>query len=357
MAVFLIFILARAVLGLIRRGRSESGRHIDRLGSMAWRIVAVVLLIGFVAEEWSVLRMDYLTMTDLSMIRPGWQSLYSVRESLFPICGLLAILGLTLGLSAGAMLEGPTTRHRRPYWLFVPLAALAGLLFLAQPGWWSLIPQMVLVALQAVSNAMFHSLVRTPGIATRLLRAGIDASVAGLICLTLALIVAHDFERARRGEPWATTRRGWLFRLFSLITTMVTGTYVGLVSIRTIHPFIADGFRDELGPIEVSMLLCGFGLFAAGLAARSIGGHPARERPQWLVRLATLLKLMTLSLVLFSALRYLPSSSQFDTDVPPFVGRLVDTVGGIHLRLWRGSPIRSWTMSSSGWPRIGSSGP
>ena len=169
---------------------------------MAWRVVAVVLLMSFVAEQWSILRIDYLTMEDLSAKCPGWQPIYKVRESLFPICGLLAMIGLTLGMGAGEILEGLTTGRSRPYWLFVPLATLVGLLFLAQPGWWSLIPQLVLLALEAVSNAMWHSLVQRPSLAVRLMRAGIDAGVAGLICLTLALIVAHDFERARWGEPW-----------------------------------------------------------------------------------------------------------------------------------------------------------
>ncbi len=267
--------------------------------------------------------------------RSGWDPIYQVRESLFPICGLLAMLGLTLGIGAGGLLEGPKSRRPRPYWLFVPLAALVALLLLAQPGWGSsVIPQLVLVAIEAVSNAMHHRLVQTPSLSARLLRAGIDAGVAGLACLTLALIVAHDFERARRRMPWATSRRGWLLRLFWLIVATAAGTYVGLVSIRMMHPYIADGFRAELGPIEVSMLIGGFGLFAAGLAARSMVGLPVRERPRWLVRISVLLRLSILSIVLFAALKYLPSSTQLEPGLPPLVGRVLDGLGGINVRLW-----------------------
>ncbi len=82
------------------------------------------------------------------------------------------------------------------------------------------------------------------------------------------------------------------------------------------------------------MLICGFGFFAAGLAARSIRGRPARERPRWLRRLATLLQLGVLSLILFSVLKCVPSSTQFEPGVPPLIGRLVDGVGSINARLW-----------------------
>ncbi len=184
LGVFLIFILARGVLGLDRRDRSRSGRRIDRMRSMDWRVLAIVLLIGFVAEEWSVLQVDYSNLTNPSMWRSGGEPIYRLRESLFPICGLLGMLGLTLGMGAGAILDRPKTRRPRPYWLFVPLAALAALLFLAQSGgWWSTVPQLVLLALEVVWNAMHHHLVGRPSLSTRLLRAGIDASVAGVSCL------------------------------------------------------------------------------------------------------------------------------------------------------------------------------
>jgi hypothetical protein len=334
LAVFLIFILAQGVLGLDGRVRSGSGRRMERMRPMDWRVLAISLLIGFVAAEWSILQVDYSNLTWPSLWRSGWEPIYRLRESLFPICGLLGMLGLTLGMGAGAILDRPETRRRRPYWLFVPLAALVALLLLAQPGWWSELPQLVLIALEGVWNAMRHHLVDRPSLSVRLLRAGIDAGVASLSCLSLALIVAHDFERSRRSEPWATTWRGAILRLFWLLTTMVAGTYVGLATIPAIDQHLANGFRDEIGPVEASMIVCGFGLFAAGLAARSIGGRPARERPRWLLRLATLLQLVILSLILFSVLKYVPSSTQFDPGFPPLVGRLVDGVGSINARLW-----------------------
>ena len=113
------------------------------------------------------------------------------------------------------------------------------------------------------------------------------------------------------------------------------GTYVGLVTIPAMmHPYIADGFRAELGPIEVSMLIGGFGLFAAGMAARSMVGLPVRERPQWLVRLSVLLRLSILGSYCSPRSKNLPSSTQLEPGLPPLVGRVLDGLGGINVRLW-----------------------
>jgi hypothetical protein len=367
MAVFLIFVQARAILRRIRELRTESVRQVEWVGPITWRLAAIALLAGFVSAEWSILRVDYLSLTSPSRWPSTWESNYSeiyrMREGLFPICGLLAMLGLVLGIGGDSILDMAKTGRPRPYWLFVPLAALASILFVAQPGWWSLIPQLVLIAIEAVWNAMHHSFVARPSLSARLLRGGIDAGSAGLVCLMFSLIVAHDFERAHRREPWARSRRSWLLRLFFLVSTIACGTYVGLVTIPAIDRHLANGFRHELGPLEVSMLLGGFGLFSAGLAARSIGGISDRERPRWSVRLSTGLQLVVLGLVLISALKYLPSSMQFDPSVPTFVGGLVDAVAAIQARLrnhlpdplvgeveqWLGTDHLVWVLTMSGF--------
>ena len=145
MAVFLIFILAGAVLGLGRSRRSASGRRIGRVRSMDWRVVAIALLMGFVAEEWSLLRTDYSTGSFPVAVRLG-SHLPGPGE---PVSDLRAPgdAGPDPGHWGGWASGWTEVRRPRPYWLFVPLAALAALLFLAQPGgWWSVVPQLVLVA-------------------------------------------------------------------------------------------------------------------------------------------------------------------------------------------------------------------
>src|SRR5262249_50426665 len=151
---------------------------------------------------------------------------------------ILAMIGVALGMGAGLTFARSDPKRPRPYWLFVPLAALAGLLFMGQPGgWWAVIPQLILVALEAVYNAMPPPEPRLPGsLSARLLRAGIEAIPAALACLWLALVAAHDFERTRRARPWATTRGGWILRLLSLVAALAAGIVVVLVAIPTMHP-------------------------------------------------------------------------------------------------------------------------
>src|SRR5262245_12850030 len=104
---------------------------------------------------------------------------------LTPVCAVLAMIGLALGMGAGLALGRSDRRRRRPYWLFVPLAALVAVLFMGLPNaWWSLITQLILIALEAVNNAMPPPHRAPPdGLSVRLLRAGIEAVPAALACL------------------------------------------------------------------------------------------------------------------------------------------------------------------------------
>ena len=105
----------------------------------------------------------------------------------------------------------------RPYWAFVILAGVAAVLTVSLPFWVSLIPYLIMVALEAVSLAMFHAATPGPGLWMRLLRAGIDASVSAALCLALALALARDFDRLRRGRPWPDSRSARALRLVSSV--------------------------------------------------------------------------------------------------------------------------------------------
>ena len=147
---------------------------------------------------------------------PGWSNGYRAGQALFPVCGIFAILGLVVGMGARFLFPAARRVGKRPYWLFVILAGMAAVLIVALPYWASLIPYLVLIALEAVRNAMHHRLVPGPGFSARLLRAGLDASVAAGVCLSLAVALAGDFERLRRGSPWTTSGLGRGLRLFLL---------------------------------------------------------------------------------------------------------------------------------------------
>ena len=327
-AVFLALILVRSMLGLARRRPWSTGITIaGRLASMAWRALAVVLLIHFVLMESDILRTDFATRTSPGWWRRGWGEWYEARERLVPTCAILAMFGIALGMGAGVVLARPEPRRPRPYWLFVPLAALAAVLFFVVPSNYSLVPQLILVALEAVNNAM-PPLGRytSADLSARMLRAGIEAVPAALAIVGLALIVAHDFQRAGRSVAWATTRGGWVVRLLALAAAGAAGMGMALVGIPTMSPRFLDGFWHVLDPEGMLIMLIGFGTFAAGLAARAVVPRPPREESRWSRRLSNVLLLGMMVIVVSSALRCLPSSQAIDPETPAILVRLLDGV-------------------------------
>jgi hypothetical protein len=340
-AIFLALILVRSVMGRLRAGRSGEARRFDcRIGQITWRVSAVALLLAFVVEESSLLRIDFSSESAINAQYPGFGSLYRVRQGLLPVCGLLAMIGLALGMGAGALFDEPVPRRRRPYWLFVPLAALVGLLI---PGsMWQLITYLVLIAMEAVKNALHHNLVTGPTLETRLLRAGLGAAIAALICLWLALVVAGDFDQARRQQPWSTTRRMRLLRVVSLLATLAAGSYLAGVAIPAINPWLVDGFTHVLVPDVVFTVIVGFFAFALGLAARSVVHQAVRQKPRWLVRLWAVLQPGVLGLVVVSALTCLPTSAQFEPGVPSQIRRVIDRIQ--HVQGWLWSLVPEWIV-------------
>ncbi len=334
MAVILALVLVRSMLGLARRRPWGAGVTMaGRLASVTWRALAVVLLIHLVLMESDVLRIDLATRRSPTWWGRGeW---YEARERLVPTCAILAMFGMAVGMGAGVGLARPEPRRPRPYWLFVPLAALVAVLFLAGPGNYAIVPQLILVALEAVNNAM-----PPPGrytsasLSARMLRAGIEAVPATLAIVGLALIVARDFQRTGRSVPWATTRGGWFVRLLALAAAGAAGIGMALVAIPTMSPRFFDGFCHVLDPEAIAIMLIGFGTFAAGLAARSVVPRPPWEKPRWLRRLSNVLPLGMMVIVVASALKCLPSSRALDPETPAIFVRLLDGVEAAGLWFW-----------------------
>ena len=135
-----------------RPPRTEATRR-GVLMPMAWRALAIVLLLSVAMRESWVLRVDFNALFALSSDVGGER--YGLRERLVPVCAILAMIGMALGMGAGLAFARSDPRRPRPYWLFVPLVALAAVLFMGLPNReWSVIPQLILVALTAVSNAL-----------------------------------------------------------------------------------------------------------------------------------------------------------------------------------------------------------
>jgi len=73
------------------------------------------------------------------------------------------------------------------------------------------------------------------------------------------------------------------------------------------------------------MVLAGFGVFAAGLTARTLLPPRTGQRTGRTARIAAVaIPCLLLTIVFLSALQCLPSSSQLDPGVPAFIGRICD---------------------------------
>jgi hypothetical protein len=333
-AIFLILNLARTLIALVRLGRGWEFAGINKFAwPIAWRVVAIVILMTFVADEAGVLRIDYGRQMEIGASRPGWGPIYSARQNLLSASGALAIIGLGLGMGAGALFYNPQPASHRPYWLFVPLVAAIAPLLAAETAY-SLIIYILLVALEAVSNAMNYAPHKGPGLAARLLSSGWDASLALLACVALALVVAHDFDRARRRLSWATTQSGRFVRLVELLIALGAGIYVAAVSVPKIHPCFGQGFVEILKPEVIVLTVGGFALFAFGLACRTVVPRNVTENPAWLRWLAALFRSGLLLVFLLSAMKHLPASSQLPSAVPGLVGHVIDMVGRGQAWVW-----------------------
>jgi hypothetical protein len=333
-AVFLILYLTRTLIVFARVGRGPAVTlAASFIWSIVWRIGAIAILAAFVADESVVLRIDWARQAQIGASLPGWDRAFTVRQNLLPVYGTLAIVGLSLGIGAGALFDNPRPSSHRPYWLFVPLVGVIAVL-LAATTVYSLIVYLVLQALEAVSNARNLAPHGGPGLAARLLGSGRDAAMALLACVALALVVARDFDRARRRLPWAKTPGGWFVRLLSLFIALLAGIYIVVVTIPAIHPSFGQGFVEVISPRILLLTVAGFGLFALGLAARAVAPGQPIDKPAWLCWLAALCRYGLLLVFWLSAMKHLPASSAIARATPSIVGRVIDVVGSCQAWAW-----------------------
>jgi len=332
--IFLILILARSILGLLRRLPADrSIRGNVRAWAIAWRAMAIGFPVWFITKESQVLLIDLQFEIEHARSIVIGNGRYRAAQSLFPVCGVIAMVGLLLGAGAGSFLDEPAPLRRRPVTLFAILAGLTGVLIIAAPNSVAIVAYLVLISLEAVTNAMYHRPMAGPGLAARLLGAGIHAGVAWLACMALAVVLARDFERARRGEPWATIRRAWFLRLGLLATAAALGLHVALVTIPAINANLAEGFQGILGPTEVGMILSGVGLLAAGMAARTLFSRPAGEKPVWLARVSIGIRWTILGVGVLWFLVNATGSPTLDPDTPRVI-RWVFAVSDSITRMW-----------------------
>ena len=169
-AVFLLVVLARTLIGVFRGATGSAGSTGASHSIVGLRLAQrgqPVFCSGSSRQSRKCCESISRREAEISTWVPGWASIYHVHQSLLPACGLFAILGLVLGSGAEFLLPAAPRRRRRPYWLFVVLAGVAAVLIAASNAVGALIASLVLVALEAVNNAMHHAATRGPGLWTR----------------------------------------------------------------------------------------------------------------------------------------------------------------------------------------------
>jgi hypothetical protein len=331
-AVVLIVLLARDLVALACLAHAGAGAS-PRWPALLWRGAAVGLLLWFVSSESSVLRLDFAHELEIRQLVPGWRDNYSLRQDLLPVCGLLVMLGLALGMGAEPLIGVTSHLRARPWWALVPLAAIVAVLIAGQ-NYWVVIPYLILIALEAVTLAMSHRLVATPSLSARLIHAGFGVIVPVAVVTALALLVARDFERARRDLPWTASWPGGLLRALAVLAVGAAALFLAQVVMPAIHPCFPQGFVLVCRRNEVFAVVAGFGVFAAGLAARSFDHRPSSLKPRWLARLGMTARLGVVAVLLLSLLKNLPTSSQVGHAVPWFVTLVFDAVESVNGWLW-----------------------
>ena len=116
-AVFLVISLAYSLVGRFRGGQPEhSASRPSRFWAAIWRIVAASYLFWFISQQSWLLGFDLARFNARSQMESGWNPHYLVKEQLVPLCGVFALLGITIGMG-GRFLFPPAPRTLyRPYW-------------------------------------------------------------------------------------------------------------------------------------------------------------------------------------------------------------------------------------------------
>jgi hypothetical protein len=293
--------------------------------AVAWRVLAVLLL-GSIA-----LRLSAVVTSDADAA--------SFSARLTPTEDWKAKLGsLTLGIAAiGLLLAAtPGTERRRPRpperrrWVVpsVLFAGLAGLLILTFYG--LLVPYMVLLALEAVSNAMMRPALsfdrlleghRAPPILVdaslwrpveeRLMTAGIEAGIGLMLCLLTACWLGRDLRATRVEREAPRSWSGVLYRGLTAAASWGMGGYLLFKTLPRLHPMLAEGFSNLLHPGWTLTIAASFLALAAGLTARGVAEPEgtververiAKSRWRSLLRLVELTAIVVLGMVILAVI-------------------------------------------------------
>ena len=313
LAVFFGLALAREAID-----RSlKASAHGDRLplGAVGWRLGVVALLAAFALEEGRLLGAE-------------GQSFELVATSLMPLAATMAMAGILMGMRPDAV------RRRPRKWaaLSVLIAGAAGVAIMAS---WSVIPYLILLALEAVSCAKHHpdlAQLSRAGLNERFVPSAWEAAGALGCCLACGLAVSRDLRRPA-GQAPAAARIG-LFA--STIAAAAASGWLVAVTIPRLHEHLAEGLGMTVKPAALAAIVLGFAGVAAGLAARAADrpGQPeieeihGRRWPWWVA--VTLVALAALAMLAVNVDQVVGSYAVRASGHPGLLARLlgsVDTLG------------------------------
>ena len=271
--------LAVAVALVVAGRRSRGLRAGDRPASrgargfaLAWRAAAVAWLAGSIAEVAWVLQEDRAALLVLGVGRQAVDLLRAeARLDIVPFSVALGAIGLILAASpARARRAAPSPSRARAAWPSVVWAGLAGVAILGIG--YGAIPYLILLALEAVSNAMTRTpMVPRPTFNARLDRVALEASAVALACLATAAWLAEDLRLALRDPARAReprSRAGVLARSATALLAAIGAPYLLLVALPALHPNLAEGIWMIVDPMMAATIALAFAGLAAGIAAR-----------------------------------------------------------------------------------------
>ncbi len=275
-----ILIGAVLVASMIALGRPPSEGRGAIVFGVAWRLVGLMYLVAMGRGI-----ADQLRTLDEPELVFGFVAASPLRMKIVALSASIGLAGVLLGVVSIRARDRP---HRvRSSTATVVLAGVAGVLFLAC--WDVNICYLVLIALDAVSNAMHrpgemavlvarggraNALLTDPGLwrslHTRIMLTGLEAALSLVFCMITARWLGRDLRRGpvRREAPWSAI--GVLYRMITAVGTWGMGLWLMFGAIPYLHPALTEGGHTLLYPWGTSVIVAGFVVLSAGLAARGV---------------------------------------------------------------------------------------
>lgn len=293
LGMFIAFRLASQVVGLARGSIDLGGGGTDVspravAAAIVWRLLAALTVVAMMAEVVAGLNspqsMVYRNKSDVPR-NQAW-------DDILPLFGLVVIVGILLGMRpAGARTRGPA----RSAWFSAILAGALSVACLVGP---MVLPHLVIVAMEAVTNAQrlvvtkafdrgdvptavaldaLPDVQRLPlpmraSLVKRINGAGLPGGLALVSVLATGVWIGRDLRHAASDvAAKALSLRRLFYRIATFTAMVASATYLLGTTIPWIHVSLSAGISRLLGPKELAVVLVAIASLSAGVVARAVG--------------------------------------------------------------------------------------